>query len=121
MERDDELRQQYDNTIISTHTLTWSVTLSSLSLIAADSDFNSHAHVERDINMACLTDLCKHFNSHAHVERDLRRLRNICPYPYFNSHAHVERDLTSPQSDILLSISTHTLTWSVTSILLNVL
>ena len=33
-------------------------------------DFNSHAHVERDIiEIACVI-LIKNFNSHAHVERD---------------------------------------------------
>ena len=38
---------------------------------------------------------------------------------YFNSHAHVERDLTSQIATwSASSISTHTLTWSVTSVLL---
>ena len=32
----------------------------------------------------------------------------------FNSHAHVERDETARQQAYSLSISTHTLTWSVT-------
>ena len=36
---------------------------------------------------------------------------------YFNSHAHVERDLTSQIATwSASSISTHTLTWSVTSV-----
>ena len=34
---------------ISTHTLTWSVTLFSPSFVSSFRDFNSHAHVERDI------------------------------------------------------------------------
>ena len=33
---------------------------------------------------------------------------------YFNSHAHVERDNSLKAIDIIISISTHTLTWSVT-------
>ena len=33
---------------ISTHTLTWSVTELTLALEYSDSNFNSHAHVERD-------------------------------------------------------------------------
>ena len=33
----------------------------------------------------------------------------------FNSHAHVERDPPSTNKSPLLTISTHTLTWSVTS------
>ena len=33
---------------------------------------------------------------------------------HFNSHAHVERDEYHPNNYIILQISTHTLTWSVT-------
>ena len=32
----------------------------------------------------------------------------------FNSHAHVERDVLALKELLLLAISTHTLTWSVT-------
>ena len=55
------------------------------------------------------------FNSHAHVERD-KRVKYCCALKlYFNSHAHVERDRfkLTLSNDIL--ISTHTLTWSVTT------
>ena len=58
---------------ISTHTLTWSVTLSTLSL-DVEKDFNSHAHVERDRRLAYGKHEQDHFNSHAHVERDLCNL-----------------------------------------------
>ena len=34
------------------------------------SNFNSHAHVERDQNGYIMIMYSKHFNSHAHVERD---------------------------------------------------
>ena len=33
-------------------------------------DFNSHAHVERDITILVSNEPSEHFNSHAHVERD---------------------------------------------------
>ena len=33
------------------------------------------------------------FNSHAHVERDLIQFPNFWDIKNFNSHAHVERDL----------------------------
>ena len=33
----------------------------------------------------------------------------------FNSHAHVERDLTETEEEHTEEISTHTLTWSVTT------
>ena len=77
---------------ISTHTLTWSVTL----------DWKNCGHTVAD------------FNSHAHVERD--RIGNGLRYilEHFNSHAHVERDLKSSFRTGLRKISTHTLTWSVT-------
>ena len=42
---DVKIDKAYD---ISTHTLTWSVTIFPLLLILLDVDFNSHAHVERD-------------------------------------------------------------------------
>ena len=55
---------------ISTHTLTWSVTgLATLS-VAKLVNFNSHAHVERDVLEFNSKRYRKHFNSHAHVERD---------------------------------------------------
>ena len=85
------MKNEYYSLKISTHTLTWSVTLH-LSTITPllkfqltrsrgawqeepteeepTEDFNSHAHVERD---ACIGDDGSntiHFNSHAHVERD---------------------------------------------------
>ena len=55
------------------------------------------------------------FNSHAHVERDHCSLKTVCIPFDFNSHAHVERDNSTPNFDKRSDISTHTLTWSVTS------
>ena len=40
---------RYNFVIISTHTLTWSVTSVRLPFVCAAGDFNSHAHVERDV------------------------------------------------------------------------
>ena len=100
---------------ISTHTLTWSVTLSAAHILLYLNYFNSHAHVERDLSLSRIIEDKSYFNSHAHVERDVSRLveqlapvgisthtltwsvtRNFAKlllYPiYFNSHAHVERD-----------------------------
>ena len=71
--------------------------------------------MERDANaITSSTGGIIDFNSHAHVERD-----SIIPFigfsPInFNSHAHVERDPTTPFCVTAVSISTHTLTWSVT-------
>ena len=56
------------------------------------------------------------FNSHAHVERDYSGFTTGTNYQDFNSHAHVERDLAdSWEYGSAMQISTHTLTWSVTT------
>ena len=114
MERDEWLK--YENVIkdISTHTLTWSVTELTLALEYSDSNFNSHAHVERDYCFSTLALYHANFNSHAHVERDIMVKDYQGNYADFNSHAHVERDLEKNIQCNHLQISTHTLTWSVT-------
>ena len=56
------------------------------------------------------------FDSQAHVERDV--FKDDIPFIYkndFNSHAHVERDSYTVMECPEFEISTHTLTWSVTS------
>ena len=58
-----------------------------------DKDFNSHAHVERDLYDSVQPYAEYNFNSHAHVERDdFRFNRHVRFGEHFNSHAHVERD-----------------------------
>ena len=78
---------------ISTHTLTWSVTKLVSDIDVESLNFNSHAHVERDFSSASSVPFISNFNSHAHVERDNLLLFLPNSYHYFNSHAHVERDL----------------------------
>ena len=77
-------------------------------------NFNSHAHVERDLTFDDLSLTIEDFNSHAHVERDVLAVLDRYARVYFNSHAHVERDPTPGTQSGISSISTHTLTWSVT-------
>ena len=56
-------------------------------------DFNSHAHVERDVTKVIdVLICCIDFNSHAHVERDQKFTNTFVRRKHFNSHAHVERD-----------------------------
>ena len=55
---------------ISTHTLTWSVTRIVATLQLFFLNFNSHAHVERDVVVQKNIHYLRNFNSHAHVERD---------------------------------------------------
>ena len=78
-------------------------------------NFNSHAHVERDLAGSHGEILNFHFNSHAHVERDTLTFRHLVLSGNFNSHAHVERDGGGGFTFMgTYGISTHTLTWSVT-------
>ena len=77
--------------------------------------FNSHAHVERDEFDNDNNASYLNFNSHAHVERDSGQSFLSEMRKHFNSHAHVERDNQTLLSLFLNLISTHTLTWSVTS------
>ena len=102
--------------IISTHTLTWSVTTAVNVQSVKAVYFNSHAHVERDGFGACLHSPQSHFNSHAHVERDRLQAGRSNKFFNFNSHAHVERDKIGLRLIQFFAISTHTLTWSVTSV-----
>ena len=79
--------------MISTHTLTWSVTIAGVKLINALYDFNSHAHVERD----------------------------LWGYTHFHIILISTHTLTWSVTRVILAISlqilisTHTLTWSVTN------
>ncbi len=70
--------------------------------------------MERDIGTHAAGVAVTDFNSHAHVERDDSFADGINVPCNFNSHAHVERDaLDCSRADVSV-ISTHTLTWSVT-------
>ena len=92
MERDFTWENLPDTIDISTHTLTWSVTLHLLRLNCKNLHFNSHAHVERDISA------------------DVKTVNN-----FISTHT-----LTWSVTDgsivacEKMKISTHTLTWSVT-------
>ena len=48
--------------------------------------------MERDYFASGLTNEQLNFNSHAHVERDIEFYQFLVIAEYFNSHAHVERD-----------------------------
>ena len=59
------------------------------------------------------------FNSHAHVERDVICKHVLKIFKDFNSHAHVERDIFRYVYAVMFCISTHTLTWSVTKLFIH--
>ena len=93
VERDAQNGKAAGRTLISTHTLTWSVTMGSLTALYT-----------RIISTHTLTWSVTKCRSH------LQKCRSN-----FNSHAHVERDWQKIVISTWRSISTHTLTWSVTA------
>ena len=99
---------------ISTHTLTWSVTRQ---MQKSRATFSFQLTRSRGAwqKFGVINVVVVDFNSHAHVERDPNRLRSITDLRYFNSHAHVERDRFIYAYCWHVGISTHTLTWSVTT------
>ena len=102
------------NSQISTHTLTWSVTKQVADGLKEYSDFNSHAHVERDIVGAVfkifhfisthtltwsvtkrsLNNFCRGFISTHTLTWSVTHMyqHRVAESRHFNSHAHVERD-----------------------------
>ena len=63
MERDGRVLKCPDSMNISTHTLTWSVTLKDMREKRGMTHFNSHAHVERDFGAGELG-LVRHISTH---------------------------------------------------------
>ena len=117
--------------------LTWSVTHGLFAGGQFDSNFNSHAHVERDKTIvnsleemqisthtltwsvtsgALVYDDKSHISTHTLTWSVTEHCVDFfnC-FLHFNSHAHVERDAGNTVQCWRKSISTHTLTWSVTS------
>ena len=77
-------------------------------------DFNSHAHVERDFTLA---EKSVRFIISTHtLTWSVTPIADCeaCEVADFNSHAHVERDRPLRLPIRPKCISTHTLTWSVT-------
>ena len=115
VERDHDTMCYNIDTVISTHTLTWSVTEPP----ASTSMFRRIS--THTLTWSVTVHVChpfqrqRHFNSHAHVERDVFAAVGQFDVVYFNSHAHVERDERLGFCCQRNLISTHTLTWSVTS------
>ena len=77
-------------------------------------DFNSHAHVGRDVQHVYTAKNVADFNSHAHVGRDMICVNLLTVLLNFNSHAHVGRDVGRTGDNCYIIISTHTPTWGVT-------
>ena len=77
-------------------------------------NFNSHAHVERDHLIAVVGMVAVNFNSHAHVERDAQLIRSVFDF-YISTHTLTWSVTAKNYKKLSVNvISTHTLTWSVT-------
>ena len=82
--------------------------------ITSLSNFNSHAHVERDI-IECALKFYNDISTHTLTWSVTLGYYFGTEYKLnFNSHAHVERDDVFARNARHPIISTHTLTWSVT-------
>ena len=101
---------------ISTHTLTWSVTETMTGFMTAKTISTHTLTWSVTPLIKIYFAYCINFNSHAHVERDLMTDTLIGEEEDFNSHAHVERDGIAFAMAEQWGISTHTLTWSVTAV-----
>ena len=114
MERDNQCSKRRQNRQISTHTLTWSVTIGYFFLIITDGYFNSHAHVERDvviIGIFLTSIISTHTLTWSVTPRDVAHFANL----KISTHTLTWSVTPSVIANIaLFSISTHTLTWSVT-------
>ena len=101
--------------IISTHTLTWSVTIAGVKLINALYDFNSHAHVERDrlnfLTMKCIYQISTHT-----LTWSVTNITKIVLMKLIISTHTLTWSVTKKAVGTFkrANISTHTLTWSVT-------
>ena len=100
---------------ISTHTLTWSVTLVMVVAMATRCHFNSHAHVERDARR--LVARTKHSGISTHTLTWSVTSSGVALYNLSKISTHtLTWSVTTFINDVssFKSISTHTLTWSVT-------
>ena len=115
VERDRPNTKRFLRLQISTHTLTWSVTIYAVMKCIYVQDFNSHAHVERDP--------APNQNSSPATQFQLTRSRGawlmfsmflkVCNlFQLTRSRGAWLADCISQK--IFIHISTHTLTWSVT-------
>ena len=99
---------------ISTHTLTWSVT-TTLKGVAGKETISTHTLTwSVTKNGRVQTAFLCNFNSHAHVERDLLVTKLSVPFSISTHTLTWSVTFNAQQYFTRFNISTHTLTWSVT-------
>ena len=125
VERDLNSPLYHFTTLISTHTLTWSVTRKILKTLLIWAfqltrsrgawqygtseypvSFTFQLTRSRGAWLWWLLETFRHqhFNSHAHVERDVLSIHIWLCFLYFNSHAHVERDRSRSRNERKMKI-----------------
>ena len=114
VERDRYAIGKIKEYIISTHTLTWSVTISAdVKIVNIFISTHTLTWSVTRINSVKLNRLA--ISTHT-LTWSVTGLSKLCViHCHFNSHAHVERDFFKATLNGKSRISTHTLTWSVTS------
>ena len=101
--------------MISTHTLTWSVTLFLTEKNGIQKFQLTRSRGAWPVTPAWCVTLIR-ISTHTLTWSVTYRFSTLALYyANFNSHAHVERDFINFATQFTLKISTHTLTWSVTS------
>ena len=114
MERDDIFSPCIDIFCISTHTLTWSVTWRGHKHSCRSSNFNSHAHVERDFDRVKIPAVLS-ISTHTLTWSVTSTLAASNHSKTISTHTLTwSVTLAGAVFNVVASISTHTLTWSVT-------
>ena len=113
VERDTEILVDFSKEWISTHTLTWSVTIADITwffipVISTHTLTWSVTHKIVTIYRSSVISTHTLTWSVTENDDDIGGM-----WQDFNSHAHVERDSNRGILNPLRKISTHTLTWSV--------
>ena len=114
MERDRQQAVTVQNAAISTHTLTWSVTLMTIANRRLCNHFNSHAHVERDDVVLCVGKVEK-ISTHTLTWSVTDDIIDVDANEEISTHTLTWSVTTAAETyQTSMVISTHTLTWSVT-------
>ena len=105
------------SSIISTHTLTWSVTSTNSQYTTYTDKISTHTLTwSVTCNLSFKIATLYNFNSHAHVERDIIETIVLLFQLQISTHTLTwSVTLAEIKAKVINIISTHTLTWSVTA------
>ena len=72
-------------------------------------NFNSHPHIEDDLDVLLSHSNTSYFNSHPHIEDDRAAKEELKTLQDFNSHPHIEDDSLNSEPRTNIHISIHIL------------